>query len=65
MDNHDQRSALQPLLIKFARPQRAADVAYRYDEAKGLNVTVADGVPVVDATGGRLMVKTQAVAEED
>jgi hypothetical protein len=26
MDNYDQRSAPQPLLVKFARPRRAADV---------------------------------------
>lgn len=61
MDPKDQRA--RPLLLGFMRPQPAPNIAYRYDEAQRLNLT-SDGTPIV-AAGGRALLKTQAVVDED
>jgi hypothetical protein len=67
MDRHDQwaQSTRQPLLLNFVRAQPTADLNYRYDETQRLNVTVVDGVPVVATVGGRALLKTQCIVEED
>jgi len=64
MSSNDETGlSARPLLLKFARPQRVNDRDYRYDPAQSLNVSLADGLPVVASAHGKSRLKTVKVFE--
>jgi hypothetical protein len=57
-------SASRPLLLNFVQEQPAVDIKYSYDRVKRLNVIDDSGIPVLVASRGMALMKTQAAIEE-